>query len=166
MPLLQDPDVIAVGEMRDLETMSTAMTAAETGHLVLGTLHTTSAVKTLDRIIDALPGELREQTNARAIVGGFRDQAGTQAGAGMRVAGCTNMTVAGCVFAWNKASQGGAILADGYTQLNLTSCTFYENEATAGIGGSAFLLNLTPGVLLALGGELGSARRGTDSIEP
>jgi twitching motility protein PilT len=60
----EDPDVILVGEMRDAETISMAMTAAETGHLVLGTLHTTGAVKTIDRIIDALPGELREQTKA------------------------------------------------------------------------------------------------------
>lgn len=58
----EDPDVILVGELRDAETISMAMTAAETGHLVLATLHTTNAVKTLDRIIDALPGELREQT--------------------------------------------------------------------------------------------------------
>jgi twitching motility protein PilT len=60
----EDPDVILVGELRDAETIMMAMTAAETGHLVLGTLHTTGAVKTLDRIIDALPGELREQTKA------------------------------------------------------------------------------------------------------
>jgi twitching motility protein PilT len=60
----EDPDVILVGEMRDAETISMAMTAAETGHLVLGTLHTTSAVKSIDRIIDALPGELREQTKS------------------------------------------------------------------------------------------------------
>jgi len=60
----EDPDVILVGELRDEETISMAMTAAETGHLVLGTLHTTSAVKTIDRIIDALPGELREQTKS------------------------------------------------------------------------------------------------------
>ena len=58
----EDPDVILVGELRDAETISMAMTAAETGHLVLGTLHTTGAVKTIDRIIDALPGGLREQT--------------------------------------------------------------------------------------------------------
>jgi len=58
----EDPDVILVGELRDADTISMAMTAAETGHLVLGTLHTTGAVKTIDRIIDALPGELREQT--------------------------------------------------------------------------------------------------------
>jgi twitching motility protein PilT len=62
--LRQDPDVILVGEMRDSETISMAMTAAETGHLVLGTLHTTSATKTIDRIIDALPIEEREQTKS------------------------------------------------------------------------------------------------------
>jgi twitching motility protein PilT len=60
----EDPDVILVGELRDAETISMAMTAAETGHLVFGTLHTTGAVKTIDRVIDALPGELREQTKA------------------------------------------------------------------------------------------------------
>lgn len=60
----EDPDVILVGELRDADTISMAMTAAETGHLVLGTLHTTGAVKTIDRVIDALPGELREQTKS------------------------------------------------------------------------------------------------------
>ena len=60
----EDPDVILVGELRDADTISMAMTAAETGHLVLGTLHTTGAVKTIDRIIDALPGDLREQTKS------------------------------------------------------------------------------------------------------
>ncbi|MCZ8130703.1 MAG: PilT/PilU family type 4a pilus ATPase [Steroidobacteraceae bacterium] len=60
----EDPDVILVGEMRDADTIRMAMTAAETGHLVLGTLHTTSAVKTIDRIIDALPIEEREQTKS------------------------------------------------------------------------------------------------------
>src|SRR6266704_1731369 len=60
----EDPDVILVGELRDAETITMAMTAAETVHLVLGTLHTTSAVKTIDRIIDALPVEEREQTKS------------------------------------------------------------------------------------------------------
>ena len=55
--LREDPDVILVGEMRDLETIRLAMTAAETGHLVFGTLHTTSAPKTIDRIIDVFPAE-------------------------------------------------------------------------------------------------------------
>jgi twitching motility protein PilT len=62
--LREDPDVILVGEMRDADTISMAMTAAETGHLVFGTLHTTGAVKTIDRVIDALPGEVREQTKS------------------------------------------------------------------------------------------------------
>lgn len=59
--LRQDPDVILVGEMRDLETISTAITAAETGHLVLATLHTNSAAATVDRIIDAFPEEQQQQ---------------------------------------------------------------------------------------------------------
>ena len=59
--LRQDPDVILVGEMRDLETIAIALTAAETGHLVLGTLHTQSASSTIDRIIDVFPAEQQEQ---------------------------------------------------------------------------------------------------------
>lgn len=62
--LREDPDIILVGELRDAETIQMAMTAAETGHLVLGTLHTTGAVKTIDRVIDALPGEMREQSKS------------------------------------------------------------------------------------------------------
>jgi len=62
--LREDPDVILVGELRDAETISMAMTAAETGHLVLGTLHTTSATKSVDRMIDALPADQREQTKS------------------------------------------------------------------------------------------------------
>lgn len=60
----EDPDVILVGELRDADTIRWAMTAAETGHLVLGTLHTTGAVKTIDRVVDALPADEREQTKA------------------------------------------------------------------------------------------------------
>lgn len=59
--LRQDPDVILVGEMRDLETISTAITAAETGHLVLATLHTTSAPQTIDRIVDVFPPHQQQQ---------------------------------------------------------------------------------------------------------
>jgi twitching motility protein PilT len=59
--LRQDPDVILVGEMRDLETMETAITAAETGHLVFSTLHTTGAARTVDRIVDAFPTNQQEQ---------------------------------------------------------------------------------------------------------
>jgi len=63
--LRQDPDVILVGEMRDLETIATAMTAAETGHLVFGTLHTQSAPGTIDRIIDVFPPEAQEQVRVQ-----------------------------------------------------------------------------------------------------
>ncbi len=59
--LRQDPDVILVGEMRDLETISIALTAAETGHLVFATLHTSSAASTIDRIIDVFPGDQQAQ---------------------------------------------------------------------------------------------------------
>ena len=59
--LREDPDIILVGEMRDSETIAMAMLAAETGHLVFGTLHTTSATKSIDRILDALPADQREQ---------------------------------------------------------------------------------------------------------
>ena len=59
--LRQDPDVILVGEMRDLETIGAAVTAAETGHLVFGTLHTTGSVRTIDRVIDAFPTNQQEQ---------------------------------------------------------------------------------------------------------
>ena len=66
--LRQDPDVILLGEMRDLETISSAITAAETGHLVLGTLHTTGSARTVDRIIDAYPTNQQEQIRAQLSV--------------------------------------------------------------------------------------------------
>ena len=59
--LRQDPDVILVGEMRDLETMQIALTAAETGHLVFATLHTSDAPQTIDRVIDVFPPHQQEQ---------------------------------------------------------------------------------------------------------
>ncbi|MBI4577884.1 MAG: type IV pilus twitching motility protein PilT [Planctomycetes bacterium] len=64
--LREDPDVIMIGEMRDLDTISTAVTAAETGHLVLGTLHTSSATRSIDRILDVFPP--KEQGQVRAMV--------------------------------------------------------------------------------------------------
>jgi len=62
--LREDPDIILVGEMRDLETIRLALTAAETGHLVLGTLHTSSAAKTIDRIIDVFPANEKEMVRS------------------------------------------------------------------------------------------------------
>src|SRR5690606_2052916 len=87
--LREDPDCILVGEMRDLETIRLAMTAAETGHLVFGTLHTSSAAKTIDRIIDVFPAAEKDMVRAmlsdslRAVIsptrlkriGGGRDAA-------------------------------------------------------------------------------------------
>ena len=75
--LRQDPDVILVGEMRDLETISTALTAAETGHLVFATLHTQDTAQTVDRIVDVFPPDAAA-AGARAAVGvapGHRDPA-------------------------------------------------------------------------------------------
>ncbi|MDO4545638.1 MAG: type IV pilus twitching motility protein PilT [Bacillota bacterium] len=63
--LREDPDIILVGEMRDYETISTAITAAETGHLVLSTLHTTGASQTIDRIIDTCPPEIQRQMRSQ-----------------------------------------------------------------------------------------------------
>ena len=72
----QRPDVILVGEMRDLETVATALTAAEAGHMVLATLHTSSAVQTVDRIIDAFPGPQQAQVRIQlsAVLGGVACQ--------------------------------------------------------------------------------------------
>ena len=64
--LREDPDILLLGEMRDYETISLALTAAETGHLVFGTLHTSGAAETINRIIDAFPAE--EQPQARSMV--------------------------------------------------------------------------------------------------
>jgi twitching motility protein PilT len=75
--LRQDPDVILLGEMRDLETISTALTAAETGHLVFGTLHTQSASSTVDRIIDVFPAE--QQAQVRIMIAGSLQGVVTQA---------------------------------------------------------------------------------------
>jgi twitching motility protein PilT len=63
--LRQDPDVILVGEMRDLETIEAAISAAETGHLVFGTLHTNSAARTVDRIVDAFPANMKDMVRTQ-----------------------------------------------------------------------------------------------------
>jgi twitching motility protein PilT len=88
--LRQDPDVILVGEMRDLETISTALTAAETGHLVLATLHTQDAPSTIDRVIDVFPPSQQEQIRiqlASSLAGVVTQQlVPTEDGKGRRVA--------------------------------------------------------------------------------
>ncbi len=83
--LRQDPDVIMVGEMRDLETISTAITAAETGHLVIGTLHTNSASQTIDRIIDSFPTGSKNQVRtqlASVLLGVFSQRLIPKSGGG------------------------------------------------------------------------------------
>lgn len=74
--LREDPDIILVGEMRDFETVSTALTAAETGHLVLGTLHTTGAPETVDRLIDVFPHEQQSQVRVQlaSVIAGVISQ--------------------------------------------------------------------------------------------
>jgi twitching motility protein PilT len=89
--LRQDPDVILVGEMRDLETISTALTAAETGHLVFATLHTQSAPQTIDRIIDVFPTAQQSQVRMQlsvALQGVMTQQLLPTADGSSRVVGC------------------------------------------------------------------------------
>jgi twitching motility protein PilT len=92
--LRQDPDVILVGEMRDLETISTALTAAETGHLVFATLHTQSAPATVDRIIDVFPPEQQQQVRVQlsvALQGVITQQLLPTADGAGRIAACEVM---------------------------------------------------------------------------
>lgn len=87
--LRQDPDVILVGEMRDLETITTAITAAETGHLVFATLHTSDAPQTIDRIIDVMPGHQQPQVRlqlASVLVGIVSQRLFPKVGGGRAVA--------------------------------------------------------------------------------
>ncbi|CAA9474213.1 MAG: Twitching motility protein PilT [uncultured Solirubrobacteraceae bacterium] len=92
--LRQDPDVILVGEMRDLETIHTALTAAETGHLVFATLHTQDAPQTIDRIIDVFPPEQQQQVRVQlsvALEGVITQQLLPTADGASRVAACEVM---------------------------------------------------------------------------
>jgi twitching motility protein PilT len=89
--LRQDPDVILVGEMRDLETISTALTAAETGHLVFATLHTQDTAQTVDRIVDVFPPEQQQQVRVQLSVsleGIVTQQLLPKADGQGRIAGC------------------------------------------------------------------------------
>jgi twitching motility protein PilT len=93
--LRQDPDVILVGEMRDLETISTALTAAETGHLVFATLHTQSTAQTIDRVIDVFPPHQQQQVRVQlavALQGIVTQQLLPKADGSGRVACCEVLT--------------------------------------------------------------------------
>lgn len=93
--LREDPDVILVGEMRDYETISAAITAAETGHLVMSTLHTTGAAQTLDRIIDSCPphGQNQVRTQLSTILQGVITQALIQLASGSGRVAATEILV-------------------------------------------------------------------------
>ncbi len=94
--LRQDPDVILVGEMRDLETISTALTAAETGHLVMSTLHTVGAASTIDRIVDVFPPHQQQQIKvqlATVLQGIISQQLLPQKGGKGRVVACEVLVV-------------------------------------------------------------------------
>jgi twitching motility protein PilT len=116
--LRQDPDVILVGEMRDLETIEAAITAAETGHVVFGTLHTNSAMGTVNRIIDAFPGNLQDQIRtqlASSIIGVVAQQLLPRIGGGRCAAyeilictsGVANLIRENKTFRINSAIQTG-----------------------------------------------------------
>ena len=93
--LRQDPDVILVGELRDLDTIEAAITAAETGHIVFGTLHTNSAQGTVNRIIDAFPGQLQEQIRTQlstSLIGVLAQTLLPRIGGG-RIAGFESLVV-------------------------------------------------------------------------
>jgi twitching motility protein PilT len=93
--LRQDPDVIMIGEMRDTESMATALTAAETGHLVFSTLHTNSAAQTIDRIIDSFPAEQQGQISSQlsATLAGIVSQRLLPRMGGGRIPACEIMIV-------------------------------------------------------------------------
>ncbi len=117
--LREDPDIILVGEMRDYETVSAALTAAETGHLVLSTLHTTGAAQTIDRVIDACPAHSQNQvrTQLAGVLKGVVTQCLMPTADGMgRVAGtelllCTD--AASNLIRENKSHQIGNIMQGG-----------------------------------------------------
>ena len=124
--LRQDPDVILVGEMRDLETISMALTAAETGHLVFGTLHTQDAPQTIDRVIDVFPTGQQEQirVDAGRDARGCRDPAADRS-TPTGPAGCRAAEVMVCTSAIRNLIRAGQdppdLLADA-DRVRSTAC--------------------------------------------
>ncbi len=120
--LRQDPDVILVGEMRDPETVATALAAAETGHLVLSTLHTSDAAETVNRIVDFFPAEHHFQIR-RTLASNLRGVVSQRLIAGIdgrRLAACEVMVVTGRVAEWiisrrwdRRRGGSSEIIADG-----------------------------------------------------
>jgi twitching motility protein PilT len=123
--LRQDPDIILVGEMRDLETIEAAITAAETGHLVFGTLHTNSAAKTIDRVVDAFPSNMKEMIRtqlASSIVAVISQVLCKKIGGG-RIAGFELMVATNSIQALIRENKTFRINSDIQTGANLGMIT-------------------------------------------
>ncbi|MEX2382212.1 MAG: type IV pilus twitching motility protein PilT [Opitutales bacterium] len=123
--LRQDPDVILVGEMRDLETIEAAVTAAETGHLVFGTLHTTGAARTVDRIVDAFPSNAKDmvRTQLAASIIAVLSQVLCKKTGGGRVAGYELMITTNSIRALIRDNKTYRITSDIQTGANLGMIT-------------------------------------------
>ena len=123
--LRQDPDIILVGEMRDLETIEAAISAAETGHLVFGTLHTNSAAKTIDRIVDAFPANMKEmiRTQLASSVQAVISQVLCKKIGGGRIAGFEIMTTTTSIASLIRENKTFRITSDIQTGANLGMIT-------------------------------------------
>src|SRR6202789_1095864 len=123
--LRQDPDIILVGEMRDLETIEAAITAAETGHLVFGTLHTTGAAKTIDRIVDAFPANMKDmiRTQLASSVVAVISQVLCKKIGGGRVAGYEIMVNTSSIASLIRENKTFRITSDIQTGANLGMIT-------------------------------------------
>ena len=123
--LRQDPDVILVGEMRDLETIEAAVTAAETGHLVFGTLHTTGAARTVDRIVDAFPANTKDQirTQLASSMVAVISQVLCKKRGGGRIAGFELMVATNSIRALIRDNKTYRITSDIQTGANLGMIT-------------------------------------------
>jgi twitching motility protein PilT len=123
--LRQDPDIILVGEMRDLETIEAAISAAETGHLVFGTLHTNSAAKTIDRIVDAFPANMKDmiRTQLASSVVAVISQVLCKKIGGGRVAGYEIMVNTSSIASLIRENKTFRITSDIQTGANLGMIT-------------------------------------------
>lgn len=123
--LRQDPDIIMVGEMRDLETIAAAITAAETGHLVFATLHTNSAAKTIDRIIDAFPSGMKEMIRVQVSTTllGVLSQTLCRKSGGGRIAAFELMLNTPAIGALIRANKTFRIPSEIQTGSNFGMCT-------------------------------------------
>ncbi|MCC6415801.1 MAG: type IV pilus twitching motility protein PilT [Opitutaceae bacterium] len=123
--LRQDPDIILVGEMRDLETIEAAISAAETGHLVFGTLHTNSAAKTIDRIVDAFPANMKDmiRTQLASSVQAVISQVLCKKIGGGRVAGYEIMVTTTSIASLIRENKTFRIPSDIQTGANLGMIT-------------------------------------------